>query len=217
MAPRGRPQNPEQQEQTRQALKQAAKELLYERSYRSITLRTLAERAGTQSAMVSYYFGSKEDLFAELLNDAGEERAAVLESLAEVILAKPEQALDLIVEGLVSLMTADLWMFRLLQDEILTQESRLREDMIRVGPVRLGGTLIQLLTKLQQVGILKNDLNPQFSAITILSNIMAPIILQPMIKDAFQLDIERIRSPEWKSHLKRILNDSLLHREQPNE
>jgi len=211
MAPRGRPQNPEQQEQTRNALKQAAKDLLCERSYRSITLRTLAERAGTQSAMVSYYFGSKEELFAELLRDVGDERMEVFVDISRVAEQQPEKAIDLIIDSMLEHTIQELWLFRLLQDDVLTQESRLRNDMIKMGPIRLGGYLAQMLEEMKAKGLLKPELNPQFAAVTILSNLIAPILLEPIFNEGFQLDMNRIGSEEWKSHVKTILNNSLIN------
>lgn len=53
--------------ETRDAILRAARELFAERGYDGTTLRAVAERAGVDVALSSYYFGSKADLFAAAL------------------------------------------------------------------------------------------------------------------------------------------------------
>jgi len=51
---------------TRATIKRAAKECLANARIRPPSLRSIAERAGVDQALVLYYFGSMENLFAEL-------------------------------------------------------------------------------------------------------------------------------------------------------
>jgi AcrR family transcriptional regulator len=53
--------------ETRNAILHAARELFAERGYDGTTLRAVAERAGVDVALSSYYFGSKADLFGAAL------------------------------------------------------------------------------------------------------------------------------------------------------
>lgn len=62
--PRGRPRgNPP----TREAVVVAARALFLERGYRATTLRAVAGAAGVDAALISYHFGSKKGLFAEVM------------------------------------------------------------------------------------------------------------------------------------------------------
>ena len=59
---RGRPRgNPP----TRARIVEAARALFLERGYRGTTVRAVAARAGVDSALISYHFGSKRGLFGE--------------------------------------------------------------------------------------------------------------------------------------------------------
>ncbi|MET9922549.1 TetR family transcriptional regulator [Streptomyces sp. NPDC059605] len=61
---RGRPRgNPP----TREAIVPAARALFLERGYRGTTVRAVAAVAGVDPALISYHFGSKKGLFAEVM------------------------------------------------------------------------------------------------------------------------------------------------------
>lgn len=53
----------------RERIYEAAKDLFYENGFAKTTLRMIAERADANSAMVSYYFGSKTQLASEIIGD----------------------------------------------------------------------------------------------------------------------------------------------------
>ena len=69
--------------ETRGAILQAARELFAERGYDATTLRAVAERAGVDVALSSYYFGSKADLFAAALELPVSPAAAITGVLAQ--------------------------------------------------------------------------------------------------------------------------------------
>ncbi|MGW8760903.1 TetR/AcrR family transcriptional regulator [Streptomyces sp. NPDC055815] len=61
---RGRPRgNPP----TRESIVSAARALFLERGYRRTTLRAVAGHAGVDAALISYHFGSKKGLFADVM------------------------------------------------------------------------------------------------------------------------------------------------------
>jgi AcrR family transcriptional regulator len=57
---------------TRVALLDAAEELLLEEGYAAVTSRRVAERAGTNAALIHYYFQSMDGLFVELFRRGAE-------------------------------------------------------------------------------------------------------------------------------------------------
>lgn len=206
---RGRPQDPAKQEQTRQALRQAARDLLETKPYRSITIRELAQQAGTQSAMVSYYFTSKEGLFINLLDQSGEQRQQILLSIVEQVRDHPERALELLVSNMIDAMSNDTWLVRLLQDEILTQQSQLREAFMDALPRRLSKGLKSLLTTLMKQGVLRSDLNLEFTQASLMSNILFPLIAEPLLKEIAQVDRHVVSSDAWKQHITLLLKQGL--------
>jgi len=72
-APRKRGPRPKAEGDTRAAIKRAAKACLAHATIRRPSLRSIAERAGVDPALILYYFGSLEYLFAELGREGLEE------------------------------------------------------------------------------------------------------------------------------------------------
>jgi len=66
---RKRGRRPRTKENTRLAIKRAAKDSLAKGRSGRPTLRTIAERAGVDQALVLYYFGSMDGLYSELALD----------------------------------------------------------------------------------------------------------------------------------------------------
>ncbi len=67
--------------EVRARIREAARGEFVDRGYDATTMRSVARRAGCDSAMVSYYFGSKQRLFRECMNlplDPAEESIAQL-------------------------------------------------------------------------------------------------------------------------------------------
>ncbi|MDT9598885.1 TetR/AcrR family transcriptional regulator [Sphingosinicella rhizophila] len=59
---------------TRQAMLTAARRRFLQESYENVGLRDIAGDAGVDVALVSRYFGSKEDLFKEVLREGKEDK-----------------------------------------------------------------------------------------------------------------------------------------------
>lgn len=207
---RGRPQDPTKQQLSKQALRQAARDLLQQKPYRSISIRELAQKAGMQSAMVSYYFGSKQGLFISLLEETGEHRQNIFQQLAAEILQQPNQALALLVNTMIDLITSEPWLVRLLQDEILTQQSELRSAFLEAVPKPLSRGLIELLEILIQHKILRPELNPRFAVASLMSNLMFPLLAEPVMSEAIDINRDVIRSDAWKQHVTQVLSQGLM-------
>lgn len=59
---------------TRRRLLEAARDLFAERGYEGTTVRSIAERAGANQALLFRYFGSKQGLLTEVLAQGGLEQ-----------------------------------------------------------------------------------------------------------------------------------------------
>ncbi|MFC3681059.1 TetR/AcrR family transcriptional regulator [Bacterioplanoides pacificum] len=206
---RGRPRDPARQQASKQALRLAAQQLLEQKPYRSISIRELAQQAGTQSAMVSYYFGSKEGLFLDLLQHSGEQRQQRLQQLGLRIQAQPDQAIGLLVDNLVELMASEPWLVRLLQDEVLSQQSALRNGFMQAIPDRLKQGLLALFQQLIRQGVLRADLNPGYMVASLMSLVVFPLLAEPVMSQVLNIDRNTIVSDEWKHHLTLVLTQGL--------
>ncbi|TRO95775.1 TetR/AcrR family transcriptional regulator [Glycocaulis profundi] len=83
---------------TRSAILQAARERFARDSYENVGVRDIASGAGVDAALVSRYFGSKEELFAEVLKSGkrgldviGEDMDGLPERVADLLLDQPAE------------------------------------------------------------------------------------------------------------------------------
>lgn len=66
---------------TRESIRQCARARFLAAGYQSVSLRAIAADAGVDVALVSYYFGSKQGLFNEAMDLAGDPARMFLEAL----------------------------------------------------------------------------------------------------------------------------------------
>jgi TetR/AcrR family transcriptional regulator, regulator of cefoperazone and chloramphenicol sensitivity len=84
------PSSPGKGEQARRRLLIAALEIIGEKGYENASVREIAEAAGQNIAAISYYFGSKEKLYAEVLEGIGNFLRSIIGPLFEESQAKLE-------------------------------------------------------------------------------------------------------------------------------
>ncbi len=108
---------------TKQEILEAAGEAFAEKGFGRATGKEIAERAGTNSAAVTYYFGGVDGLYAEVLVEA-HHRLIAYELLKRVSEAPgdPKEKLNVFIEGMFRAVigaTSSNWPLRVLGREIL--------------------------------------------------------------------------------------------------
>ncbi|RDE18418.1 TetR/AcrR family transcriptional regulator [Motiliproteus coralliicola] len=201
-AKRGRPVDPELQQQRRQDLMDAAYELLRNNSYRSITIRDLATQAGTQSAMIRYYFGDKQGLFLAMLKQIADQRFSHFQRLSEA-----PDPIRSFIEASLQFFAEHSPLIRLITDEMLAGDSALKQAIIETGPKRMATLLPKLIESQQQAGQLRADLDPKWAAFSLVSLIMMPFIVSPVRQQAWQIDDSVLPSSSWSDHIYRLFTE----------
>jgi TetR/AcrR family transcriptional regulator len=128
-APPKRPGRPagSQAGEAREALLEAAHELMAEKGYPQVTLREVAERAGVHPALVSYHFGNKEGLLRSVV-------AAVAETMRGRIARAatgdetPEESIRNLIRGVVEAIMAAPYAPRLMVEQVLFGDSTVVEE-----------------------------------------------------------------------------------------
>ena len=202
----GRPKDPQKAEQRKLKLQEAARELLLEKSYRSITIREIAAKAGVQSAMISYDFGSKEQLFISLVEHYRDSVRHRLQALPVTKSTSAEQLIDMILDVILSQITHNLWLPRLAADEVIHQESAFGHKVIEQMMKPLSSTLIGLIERFQSFHILRGDFPPQLVALNIMSLLMFPILTLPVSQQLWGFSTELCQTDAWKQQLVSILS-----------
>ena len=191
--PRGRPVDPDKQAEQKQNLLIAARQLMSEKTYRSITIRELGERAGVNSAMVKYYFENKEGLFIALLDHMANEHFSRVTQLASA-----ENPIKALIQNMLAMLSDNKGVARMIHDEILHNDSVLRDAFIERFPKRMSQFLPMLI---QRELAIENPLTAKYLAFNLISLIITPYIGEPVRKMAWKISDEELTQPEWAEHI----------------
>jgi AcrR family transcriptional regulator len=203
---RGRPASPENQAKAKRALLDAADDCLKEKSFKEISLREIASKAGQNSAMIAYYFGNKEALFVELLYEAvDDESRKLLLNLAELSPSDIETALRALVTQFVRMHRKSPWLSRFIVDNVILSPGKLRKLFISRILASNGKNILDMFTALQKNGSIPTHYNPEYCRITLMSLLAFPFVAAPVLKDSFDFDIHAVDMDDWIDHTVTIL------------
>ena len=181
----GRPPGSRGQEGS-DALLRATRDLLAQSGLGGITLRAVAERAGVQPALVSYYFGSKEGLLRSVVHHVSREgRDRMQTALAQQ--GSVEDRLRAIIEGWMNAMAADPYAPRLMVEQVFFGDAEAIDEFVVefVQPILDG--LRALLEEGYRTGETR-EMDPMFF-VPLLSGMCVHFFLSlPLLKRAFHLD-----------------------------
>ena len=161
----------------REALLDGAQELFGRQGVAATSLAKVAAHAGMTSAMVHYYFSSRDQLLDALV----EERIQPL--LDEVWGPVPAAPIDLAaaLEGMVQRLVAGAgskpWLPPLWVREVLSEGGLLRERMLKRLPVAKVGALAAAVAKGQAQGEVNPGLHPALLVMSVLGLSLLPLAM----------------------------------------
>jgi len=131
-------------------LLQAAKRLFAKQGYDGTSVRQICEEAGANVALVSYYFGGKENVFLALFENFFP--MAQIQELAKTSTG-PVQGVKDIIRGVTEFRMQEPYMVQLLQQEILFNTPRI--DVLREMSFPLWTQLRELLRQGRDEGLFR--------------------------------------------------------------
>jgi AcrR family transcriptional regulator len=179
--PRGRP--PADQGDLRKALLDAAEELFARGGFAATSVRSIAEQAGVNPAMVHYYFGSKQALLQAVLK-------RTLLPLAEAIasLKSRERApVSEISRLLMSMAAQHPNLPSLIAREVLLPGGQLQDLFLENFAPRLGGAFPELIRHEQSRGRVSQRIDPRLGSLMILSLSIFPFIARNLAGKALDI------------------------------
>ncbi len=168
----------EKDETTEEKIRQVAKAMFIQKGFAGTKTRDIASEAGTNLALVNYYFRSKEQLFKQIMIESLHEFFA---SVVEVLNDK-ESSLEVKLEQLVEryvdqlILHPDIPMFIL--SELRANPEMFINDFLK-------GTRLRQTVLFQQIGkqirSKGKEINPLHIVMNLLSMTLFPFIVKPMI------------------------------------
>ncbi len=178
----------------RERLLDAALALFAEAGIATVALRRIADAAGVTPALVTYYFGNKEQLVASVI----EERVlpAFVQGLGAVALSPADALVPNFIAGVSALVARNPWLPGLWVREILTEGGALRELLLeRIAPA-LPRALAQRFAEQQRLGTLNAELDPRLLVVSMIGLTLFVHAAQPVwsrIFDASDITAEQLQ------------------------
>lgn len=186
---------------------EAAEELFAEKGFDGTSVRDVANKAGVNLAMISYYFGSKEKLMESLFRYRGEFTKMQLESvIGNKELSSLEKVYDLI----------DNYIERIMKQQCF------HKIMARVQMTDLKGTMTQLIHELKRTNqeLVKKLIREGQKKGEFKKNIDVPLMMATLIGTTSHIvttqhyyrklnNLESLSLEEFQKHIKKKLSNHL--------
>ena len=187
----GRPRRPGRplsgpERDVRRELLTSARDLFLRYGYRAVSGRQVASAAGVNPAMIQYYFGSKQGLYAAMLHDA----IGPLITRIEALLAEPAggaAALPALLDAYMHTVKANPWVPGLLMRDVLAPDGDFRDRFIDEFASRLAPRIASLVQNEIGRGALRSDLDPVLTVVSFLSLGVWPFLAMPVLRRVLAL------------------------------
>lgn len=149
---------------------EAAKELMSQKGYESTTVRDISAMAKVNVAMISYYFGSKEKLFAAMIEENAGAAFTRIEYIGSTN-AKPEKKLEALVTLYVDRIFSNRSFYSILNRELSSGHSKELHDHIVEVHTKNFNSFKKIITDGQKAKIFKEDIDVDLTMATFLGTI----------------------------------------------
>jgi len=193
---RGRPKDIHKQEEQKQKLIDAARILMREKSYRSVTIRDIGAAAGVNSAMVNYYFGGKETLFHAAIHDM---TLTTFSQISDII--NVEKPIRPFMEFIVKTMNEDKGLAKFIHDEILNENYPFRDKFLAGFPSKVAELLPQLVERELAAHQISSSINVKYAAFNLMSMMIMPYLASPIRIGSWKIQDTELCEEQWIEHL----------------
>ncbi|MBS1647381.1 MAG: TetR/AcrR family transcriptional regulator [Bacteroidetes bacterium] len=187
----------------------AAKELIYEKGYENTTVRDISNLAKANVAMISYYFGSKEKLFAAIIEENATNAFNKIEYIGNTE-APAEKKLEALVTMYVDRIFSQRRFFGIIYRELISRNSpELNKHIIEMH-TRNYESLKKIINDGQQKEIFKADIDVELTIATLVGTIGQVVNPNDILYQVYKIETEdKEKENELKLRLKKHLTGIL--------
>lgn len=167
---------------TEQQIKEAASALFLKKGYAATTTRDIAAASGTNVALISYYFRSKENLFAEIMLEQMQMFAAGLGAIVNDPDTDVKEKCRRIANAYLDLFEQrpDLPLFLLSE---LRQEPEVLIEKVGIANALKNSVLFRQIAESIRNGTMM-DVHPMHVLMNLLSMLVFPFVAKPLLQGA---------------------------------
>jgi AcrR family transcriptional regulator len=181
----------------------ATEHALLKKTAQEITVREISTAAGTSEAMIRYYFGSKEGLLLTVLkgfmDDSPHKNATEITNRCV-----SSQSIKPLIDELCRFHYSKPNLIKMIVVELFSSSSELKEVYLRRYGHSIGNFSQSVVKALQSANIYRQDINPEFIAMSLVRLVVAPI-MESAVAGTPQPPPELING-EWPEFITRTID-----------
>jgi len=165
---------------TRTAILDAAERRFAAHGFAATTIKQIGAEADVNSALLYYYFADKETLYREVL---GRLIAALITAGGKAFddARSPEEAIRALVRVQAATLGSSPFAARLIARELVDNEAAHATQLMTKLAADLFQRLCEMIRDGQRAGIFRDDLDPQFAAISTISQMVYFHLARPAV------------------------------------
>lgn len=192
-----------------------AESLFANKGFEGTSVRDIAQTAGVNVAMISYYFGSKEKLLFSLIQERAERYSLMLKDLNSNKTIAPEEKIERIIDFYVDKMLKNRDYHTIASRQIsLVQDESLIQLLVDIK-TRNSAMIAAIIKEGQQKGVFRENVDIELTIGTVMGTISQISMSRLFYCSLLNLEQDdegkyyRILKPRLKKHLKQLLQAHL--------
>ncbi len=186
---------------------ETAERLFATKGFNGTSVRDIADAAGINLAMVSYYFGSKEKLFEAMFAYRSGFFKLQLETMLQNKELEPMEKIEQLIDQYIVKLTNQQSFHRIMVREQMMNNNEFISEQITALKTRNQALIRQLIDEGQEKGVFKNDIDVPLMMMTMVGTVSQLVTTQHFYKQINNL--ESLPEAEFQEHIRTKLSKHL--------
>ncbi len=196
---------------------QTAEELFAEMGFSGTSVRDIADKAGINVAMISYYFGSKEKLLEAIFNYRAEGTAQKLEEILKTKELSPLDKVNTMIDYYIDKFNTQSCFHKIMMREQVTVNKTITSDIIHHFKKRNQELVKQLVHEGQKTGVFVKNIDVPLLMATLIGTVSHMVTTQHIYKEINNYQampdeqFQKLIKKKLSTHLKFIFKATLTN------
>ena len=186
---------------------QAAEKLFADKGYDGSSVRDIADIAGINLAMVSYYFGSKEKLFEAMFAYRSESFKLQLENMIRNKELGPMEKMESLIDQYIEKLTSQECFHRIMVREQMVNKNEFITTQIHTLKARNQQLIKKLIGEGQEKGVFKKNIDIPLLMMTMVGTVSQLVTTQHFYKEMNGL--KSLSNEKFRDHIRKKLSAHL--------
>lgn len=186
---------------------EAAEKLFADKGFEGTSVRDIADTAGVNMAMISYYFGSKEKLMESMFAYRSEFFKLTLENILQNKELDPFQKVEILIDHYIEkLMNQQCFHRVMVREQMVHNNGFIAQQIIALKQKNLG-LIKQLVGEGQKKGVFRKNVDIQLMMMTLTGTVSQLVTTQYFYREINNL--QSLSDEEFQKHVRKKLSQHL--------